>query len=283
MAGNMWIASFPKSGNTWTRAFLANYLFGGKDPISINEMDQHCAHDADVRYYEQFLEGDIQSLPPKDVYAVRPQVHRFIAEKSDESVLVKIHNRNADFLGVPTITKDVTAGAIYVVRNPLDTVVSYANHIGQSIDFASEAMASSDLASPASKNLIMSDLGSWSDHVRTWVNTKGVYMILVHYEAMIQNPEKTFESLISFLQVPLDKKKLHRALEFSSFEALAAQEKAHGFLEQPPNSNGNFFRSGKMGGWRDILNKDQLEYNIRAHSHMMRQVGYLDGNGNPTV
>ncbi len=283
MSGNMWIASFPKSGNTWTRAFLANYLFGGKAPVSINDMDQHCASDADVRYYEPFLDGDVQTLSPKEVYAVRPQVHRFMAEKSDSSVLVKIHNRKADFLGVPTITPDVTAGAIYIVRNPLDTVISYANHIGETIDFASEAMASHDLVGSASKNLILTDLGSWSDHVRTWISAKGVYMIMVHYEAMLKNPEKTFESLVSFLRVPLDKKKLHRAIEFSSFDALAAQEKEHGFLETPPNATGNFFRSGKMGAWRDVLNKDQVEFNIRAHGNMMRRVGYLDERGKPTV
>jgi len=283
MAGNMWIASFPKSGNTWTRAFLANYLFGGKDPISINDMDKHCAHDADVRYYEPFLEGDIQSLPAEAVYAVRPQVHRSMAEQADESTLVKIHNRKADYLGVPTITMDATAGAIYIVRNPLDTVVSYANHTGQSIDHASKAMASPDLIAPSSKNLIVTDLGSWSDHVRTWVNSKGVYMILVHYEAMIQNPEKTFESLISFLRVPFDEKKFQRSIEFSSFKELSAQEKETGFLEQPPNSTGNFFRSGKMGSWRDVLNKDQVEFNLRTHSDMMRRMGYLDGSGRPTV
>jgi len=284
MTGNTWLASFPKSGNTWTRAFLANYLFGDDEPISINEMDRYCAGDADVRYYQQFLDGeDISALPVEQVYAVRPKVHRLMMEHSDGSTFVKIHNRKADFAGVPTITTDATAGAIYVIRNPFDTAISYANHIGKPLDIAIQAMAAHDLSSPAAKNLIYQDLGSWSDHVTTWTNSSGLYMIVIFYEAILKNPVKTFESLVSYLQVPLDKKKLMQAIEFSSFEQLSSQEAKHGFAEIPPVSKDKFFRSGRVGTWRDILNKDQIEYIIRAHGEVMHKFRYLDGKGQPRV
>ena len=279
MVGNMWLASFPKSGNTWTRTFLANYLFGGKDPISINDLDQHCAGDADVRYYEPFLDGDIQGMSPQEVYAVRPQAHQSMVEHTEGSTLVKIHNRRADFAGVPTVSPDMTAGAVYIIRNPFDTAVSYASHIGQSLDLAIQAMASPDLASPPTENLIFQDLGSWTDHAVSWTSSKDIYMILMHYEAMIMNPEKAFENLISFLRVPLDKKKLQRCIEFSSFDSLANQEKEHGFAEIPPVSTSSFFRSGKVGAWRDVLNKDQIEFIGKKHAKALRKFGYMDERG----
>lgn len=283
MIGNTWLASFPKSGNTWTRAFLANYLFGGEEPVSINDMDQYCAGDADVRYYQPFLEEDAAELSPEDVYAVRSQAHQMMMEHSEGSTLVKIHNRKADFAGVPTIAPESTHGVVYIVRNPFDTAVSYANHIGKSLDVAIQAMAAHDLSSPASKNLIFQDLGSWSDHVTSWTSGQGLYMIVVFYEAMIANPVKTFEQLVSFLRVPLDQEKLMRSIEFSSFDQLAKQEANDGFAEIPPVSTDKFFRQGKVGGWRDVLNKDQVEAIIRNHGPVMKRFRYLDEQGRPRV
>lgn len=283
MIGNTWLASFPKSGNTWTRAFLANYLFGGEDPVNINEMDRYCAGDADVRYYEPFLDGDASDAVPEDVYAIRPQAHQMMVEHSEGSTLVKIHNRKADFAGVPTIAPETTFGAVYIVRNPFDTAISYANHIGKPLDVAIEAMAAHDLSSPASKNLIYQDLGSWSDHVTSWTTAKGLYMIVVFYEAMLMNPVKTFEQLVSFLRVPVDQEKLHRAIEFSSFRQLASQEAEHGFAEIPPVSREKFFRQGKVGAWRDVLNRDQVEFIVRKHGPVMQRFRYIDEKGRPRV
>ncbi len=279
MNGNMWLASFPKSGNTWCRAFLSNYLFGGEAPVSINDMDKYCAGDADIRYYEPFVDGDISTLSPEKVYAARPQAHRMMADSSAASTLVKIHNRKADFGGVATITPELTAGVVYIIRNPLDVAVSFANHYDQSIDTAIQALASHDLSAPPTSDLIYQDLGSWSDHVNSWTNAKGVYMLFMFYEAMVQNPGKTFEQLISFLRVPLDRAKLQRSMDFCSFKSLSEQEQQSGFAESPPTAHSNFFRSGKVGGWRDHLNRDQVDFIVRNHGATMRKFRYLDDKG----
>lgn len=283
MIGNTWLASFPKSGNTWTRAFLSNYLFGGDEPVHINDMHRYCAGDADVRYYQPFLEGDLGMLSPHEVYRVRPQAHRMMADQSDSSTLVKIHNRKADYAGVPTISPEQTAGVVYIIRNPLDTAVSYANHTGRSVDESIRAMAARDHAAPATQDLIYQDLGSWSDHVWSWTNAKGVYMIVMFYEAMVQNPEKTFEQLLSFLRVPVDRGKLRRSIEFSSFSTLAAQEQEQGFAETSSTASGSFFRRGRSGGWRDVLNRDQVEFIMRAHEKTMRKFRYVDERGKPRI
>ncbi|MEJ2083836.1 MAG: sulfotransferase, partial [Acidobacteriota bacterium] len=38
MTGIVWLASYPKSGNTWLRAFLMNFLDPGKRPVDINQL-----------------------------------------------------------------------------------------------------------------------------------------------------------------------------------------------------------------------------------------------------
>jgi len=285
MGNIMWLASFPKSGNTWLRAFLANYLFGGDEPVAINNLDEHSAGDADFRYFQPFIDqdGDPTSIGERKLYAVREKAQRHMAEMSEGIALVKIHNRLANFCNAPTICRDVTAGAIYVVRNPLDVIPSYAKHYGVSIDHAIEATASSTLILPNSENLVMQDLGSWSDHVTSWAQAKGLYMMIMRYEAMLHAPEKTFASVINYLRVPLDPKRLKQSIEFSSFDSLAAQEKKEGFKEASDNNKDGFFRAGRSGGWRDVLTETQANKIIKAHGPVMRRFRYLDENGKPTM
>lgn len=285
MGNIMWLSSFPKSGNTWLRAFLANYLFGDDEPVSINDLDKHSAGDADFRYFQPFIdgEGDPTTLKVEDLYAVREKAQHHLAEMAEGIVPVKIHNRFANFQNAPTICRDITAGAIYIVRNPLDVVPSYAKHYGVSIDQTIEATASSTLALPGSKHLVMQDLGSWSEHVTSWINVKGVYMMIMRYEAMLHAPEKTFASVVNYLRVPLDPARLKRSIEYSSFDSLAAQEKINGFGESSINNKNGFFRSGKSGGWREVLTDAQAKKIIKAHGPVMRKLRYLDENGKPTI
>lgn len=279
----MWLASFPKSGNTWLRVFLANYLFGGEEPVSINDLDRHSAGDADIRNYLPFLEGASAPYSDEDVYAVREQAQRRMAEVSDGVAFVKTHNRFANYCKAPTICPDVTAGAIYVVRNPLDVVPSYAKHYGIPLDQAISATSASSLKLPATEHMITIDVGSWSDHVTSWVQDRGVYMLVLRYEAMLHAPERTFSEIVNYLRVPMDVDRLKRSIEFSSFDKLAAQEKAKGFGENSPDGTEGFFRKGQSGGWRDVLTNEQAKEIIRAHGPVMRKFRYLNDRGEPTI
>ncbi len=128
MAGICWLASYPKSGSTWVRAFLAN-LFCGPEltekPVPINDLSKFCIADDFYGDYELSAGSKADQLSEKDLLRLRPQVHeRFAA--SEQTVFVKSHNAAIARNGVPLITPSVTAGAIYVARNPLDVAVSYA-------------------------------------------------------------------------------------------------------------------------------------------------------------
>ena len=142
MGGLVWLASYPKSGNTWLRAFLHNLLRDEDEPVDINAFMQLSVGDTLREWYSEVAGGDIDELSDDDIAQLRPQVHRRLTEISKNSVFVKTHNYLGTDRGVPLITMAVTVGAIYVVRNPLDLVLSLAPHFGLSIDGAIKLMAS---------------------------------------------------------------------------------------------------------------------------------------------
>ena len=274
----LWLASYPKSGNTWLRAFLANFIADRTRPVSINELDTFVSGDMDAGPYERLLGRPVHALSIEEIYAARPRVHRLLAQQKPGAVLVKTHNRLGRFDAIPTITPDVTYAAIYVVRNPLDVVVSFADHYGVTLDDAIEASGAEHHMIGGGGRVIPQDLGSWSGHVRSWTEAPGLDRLVLRYEDMLSNPAKAFGSVVAYLQIPSNRPRLKKALRFASFRELAGQEREHGFTEKSANAL-RFFRQGRAGGWRSVLTPDQVKRVIDLHGPVMAAHGYADQTG----
>ena len=83
------------------------------------------------------------------------------------------------------------------------------------------------------------------------------------------------------MELPNRRDHIKRAIEFSSFRELAGQEVKHDFVESRPDSDVKFFRSGRVGGWHNVLSEAQVKQLIDAHGDTMRELGYLDRRGRP--
>jgi len=270
----MWLASFPKSGNTWLRAFLANYLTRTREPVPINELGKFAYSDAHVWPYERLSGKTAAELTEADIDALRPRVHEMLASGGKHVALVKTHSMLGIVGGVPTITPAVTFGAIYVVRNPLDVVSSYADHYGHSLEAAVEGMAADQAWISANATLIRQNTSSWSGHVRSWLEAEGLYHHVVRYEDMTAKPEQTFSGILRFMRVPVEKDRLARAIRFSSFRELARQESDASFIERSARGS-RFFREGRVGGWRDVLPPALADAVVARHRDMMARFHYL--------
>lgn len=280
MAQILWLASYPKSGNTWVRAFLANLLANKEQPLNINELRTYADGDMASWPYERVFGGDVGEVPFDDLFKQRGKAHRLLAQSRPGVLIVKTHNRMGLVNDVPIITPDVTWGGVYMIRNPLDVIPSYADHYGLSIDDAIVASVAEDHKIGRMKTRIDQYVGSWTTHVRSWMIVPGLHRHVMRYEDILDNPQKSFSSMISFLDIPADRNRIKKAIKFSSFKTLRSQEDKDGFTERSASSE-RFFRAGRAGAWEKTLSDEQVAVICRSHRHVMRAFGYLDDNDQP--
>jgi hypothetical protein len=277
-SGIVWIASYPKSGNTWVRAFLHNLVkvtCGEPDEQDINEMARFSTWDLDKKRYAAVLgfQPD-NALHRNQIAAARHAVHLEVADAAEGLVFVKTHNCLVMDRGYPTINFAATAGAVYVVRNPLDVAISYAHHAGVAIDDAIHFMSKVDLETIGSDKSVYEVLGSWSQHVWSWTRNDNRALHVMRYEDMLADPETVFAALARHLLIDFTPAQLQAAIERSSFARLRAQELENGFRERPPAADDNFFREGRAGQWKSALTPEQVARIVADHGEQMRRFGY---------
>jgi hypothetical protein len=281
MGGIYWLASYPKSGNTWFRTFLANLMSGSDTPVDINDLHHTIA--SSRGWLDEVLGFDTGELHPDEVDRLRPHVYRWSLRAAEPSYH-KIHDAYHAVGAEPLPSREATLGALYIIRNPLDVAPSYANHRGSSIDSAIDAICDPAHAlSRGTRGLphqVRQRLGTWSEHVTSWVDAPGLPCTVIRYEDMIDDPAPTFTRAAQFLRVPHDPALIARALDFSSFDRLAQMEAAHGFREKNP-TGGNFFRKGGKESWKGVLTPAQVRKIVDAHGPTMRRFGYTDTLAQP--
>ena len=281
MAGILWLSSYPKSGNTWLRTYLANLFRNPKKPIPINELPNFALGDNFLVHYEKFSGKKAEDLSPEEITSLRPRIHEWFATFQSDTVLVKTHNACVVADGQPLITPSATAGAIYVVRNPLDVAPSLAHHSQMTIQMAVDNICDERHALPSVEGQIEQVLLSWSGHVESWTRTPFKRLHVMRYEDMVAKPYKTFGALSKFFGLPHEPERVKKAIKFSAFRELKSQEEKGGFIEARPDGEAKFFRSGKAGGWRKTLTEAQVAQMIEAHREVMIEYGYLTASGKP--
>ncbi len=283
-SGIYWLASYPKSGNTWLRIFLNNLLANRNEPVNINELQADSSIASSRSWIDEVLGFDSADLTDNEIECLRPAVYRWSLQ--DEKVLYcKIHDAytyTPD--GEPLVSREATLGGLYLLRNPLDIAVSLAAHWQCSIDQAIQAMGcASSSAVPQKKRLhfqVQQKLLSWSDHVTSWVDAEGLNREVIRYEDMKAKPLETFSRAAVFLGLPAEPERIEKALRFSAFNELQQQETTTGFKEIV-HPNQRFFRKGIVGDWKHSLTEPQVQKIIADHFEIMQRFGYIDEHENP--
>jgi hypothetical protein len=276
--GIVWLASYPRSGNTWTRNFLYNLLnlVDGKDRggHDVNRLQETSLWDIAAVRYEPVLGKKVAHATRAEIAMARPSVQSRIAAEADGPVLVKTHNALVLDRGVPTVNMGVTGGAVYIVRNPLDVAISFAHHFATDIDAAIARMGRDGVETDVNAHAVHEVYGSWSQHVASWTRKAHPAIHVVRYEDMLAAPAETFAALARHLLIAASAAQIAAAVERSSFERSQAQERRKGYRERPIQSQA-FFREGRAEQWRDVLSGDQVARIVGDHREQMQRFGYV--------
>jgi aryl sulfotransferase len=281
MGGIIWLASYPKSGNTWFRIFLANLQGKEEGPAHINDLQGTPIASA-RGIFDDEAGIEASDLTMNEIDQLRPLIYEQLAANADETLFMKVHDAYT-FVddNKPLFPEKATRGVIYVMRNPLDVSISFAHHLGCDYDTSILRMADENLAFYSNPKGLHSQLRqrllSWSSHVKSWTELAPPPVFVLRYEDMKQKSMEVFEKAVRFSGLKYGRERVMKALDSSSFAKLQRQEKMTGFREKSPNSQ-LFFRKGEIGAWREELTEKQAKKVIDDHRAIMRRFGYLGPN-----
>jgi hypothetical protein len=262
-----WLASYPKSGNTWVRAFIEYYQYG---EVDINHMDAIYG-DERIYYFQAVTAQPYHTLDLYQWALIRPaalNMYLTMHLKKDKLIL-KTHNAYAAVGEVPLFPPLISGPSVYLVRDPVDVIPSFARHTGSSVNDMLMMMQDSRHAFVAKpeKGTIIGFLSSWTNHVMAWSEAPDT--IVIKYEDLKANPEYWFTEILKQFGFEINKTKVLEAIEATSLEKLQEQERIVGFSEA--GKNDVFF-----GGTQKKLTNKQISKVVDAFGDVMRKFGYLD-------
>lgn len=290
----VWLASYPKSGNTWLRAivtaldthphlFGVNHLGSGAQPYGVASALGR--YGIDPRWLSR---SELDRLRTALLLASEtPDIGRVAARAAEREPLPddqlppprlrkthETYRHGRD--GAEPFPLEVTRAALLVVRDPRDVACSYAPFFGVDLDGAIDAMArhqGDGIASPAMARTAQ-PWGTWSGHLQSWLAPDVPFPVhLVRYEDLRTDTAGTLEPVFAAIGLRCTRAELDAAVEQARFERLRESETERGFRETSPKTT-TFFRSGRAGGWRDELSADQVATIEADHAATMRVVGY---------
>ena len=280
----VWLASYPKSGNTWIRFFILSLIFGNKSKINLENLKlitQFPKKSQFVNLTNNFQNFDAIS---KNWISSQEKIN------SDNKIrFLKTHNMMCCFDNYCFTDINNTLGSIYIVRDPRNVITSLKNHFSfENYEQAKQFIFNEKQAIKPTKYIKNEDflletiIGSWQTHYKSWKNIKKNFL-LIKYENLINNTKTEFLKLSNFLETILKTKfkeeQIDRAIAESSFENMSAMEKLKGFSESTNNKKTGkkniFFNLGPKNDWKKILTKEvAAEISLKFKSEM-EELGYL--------
>ena len=278
----IWIASYPKSGNTWVRSIISSLIYsadGNFDFDLLKKIKQFPSK----KHFENFT-NDFQNINEIKKYWIESQN---LINLDKEVKFFKTHHINCKIGEHAFTNRSNTLGTIYVVRDPRNLINSFTNHY--SIDkntaknfIISRQSVTGALGEMKKDNKIFTILGSWNDHVKSWTNMNQ-NLLLIKYEDLIKNPLNEINKIIKFLANLIDfsynEEKINNIINSTSFEVMKKKEAEKGFHESVMDNSGenkvNFFNLGKENKWEKYLNSEDQEFIKEKLGLEMKELGYI--------
>lgn len=273
MGNIIWLASHPRSGNIWLQAFLYNLICDAHQAPSPETISGFCTPESAALHFMTIDSRPLSAWTREETAARRADAHKAITGLRSDNVFASTQAALVSRGAAATITMELTAAAIYLVRNPLDLAVSLAASEECSIDDAILRLET-EYESANSDQFAYEFHGSWSTHVLSWTQQRHAGLHLLRYEDMLAVPEKSFGPLATFLGFDSSPERLDRAIRFSSFADLAVEQNKSTYAGSTEGAK-KLLRVGQSDQWRAVLSADQVRRVVERHAEQMERFGYI--------
>ena len=276
----IWLASYPKSGNTWLRMFLKSYFQKSDAEFGLEskKIDDFRSRSFPNLEMLKHLKINFNKFPE---IAKNWETLQDYINLNNRTNFLKTHSSMCTVGPYKFTTHKNTKGGIYLVRDPRDVLISYSNHLGNDYYSTFEIMSlSNSYETPPleeGKSFRKTLLGSWADNYNSWKSYKSSKILIIKYEDMVLNSHDTFRKILEYLnetdESEVNEEKLLKSLKQTDFKNLQKLEKEHGFREKLEGDL--FFRKGKTGAWKEELPVDLIKKIEKLFHKEMVELGYL--------
>ena len=278
----IWLASYPKSGNTWVRHFLASLIYSNQGKAGLEKLGfimQYPKRDQFeklVTNFDDFNQIKKNWINSQNLINLDNKLHIF-----------KTHHILCS-LGEDNFTDEKNSlGAIYIVRDPRNVISSILYHFNlSSTEEALNFIQGEDRFIGNVKNKVNYPLhtliGSWKTNYNSW-KFFGKNFLLVKYENLILNPNTEFKRIANYItnttNIKFSEKQIKKGIDESSFENLQKLEDKNGFIESikdPENKKRKkFFNLGPRNNWKKSLDKKFVDEIENSFNDEMKELGYI--------
>ena len=281
----IWLASYPKSGNTWLRSIISSLIYSNDGNFNFEHIYK-IRQFPNREYFEPFTKNyqDIHELkkywiPAQDLITLKNKVE-----------FLKTHHINCKIDNYNFTNGDNTLATIYIVRDPRNLIKSFTNHYSMDASKATQflirpqpAFASGHVDKENTNHNIFTLIGCWKDHYVSWTRNNNK-LLLIKYEDMLNDINKEILRIVDFIKefvkIDLTDEKLKNIIKSTSFQNLKNLEKKHEFKEastdkKDKNKKKDFFYLGKENKWEKYLDEENRIKIENELKDLMKELNYL--------
>tara|TARA_Y200000002_G_scaffold329685_1_gene293929 strand:- start:54 stop:902 length:849 start_codon:yes stop_codon:yes gene_type:complete len=279
----IWIASYPKSGNTWLRSLISSYYFSEDGLFNQNSLPL-IQQFPQKKYFKSFnYNPEIVTDTAKFWISAQK-----IINKDKKVKFFKTHNALSAINNSKFTDKKNTIGCIYVVRDPRNVITSIQNHYEmtkeESLNFMlneSKFIYDYSIKNDYSNFQFIS---SWAKNYQSWLNQKIFSVILIKYEDLIKDTFETFKKVIEFIELITKSQKAYNeekakiSIQSTTFEKMKKIERNDGFIESVLSKNENqkipFFHLGPRNNWENIFDENYQKKLNLTFKQNLKELNY---------
>ena len=284
----IWLASYPKSGNTFLRSLISAYFFTKDGNFQLDTLDK-ISQFPNINVFKKLgfnTSNDLEIV--KNYINIQKKI---ISQNSKTIKFLKTHTSFYDINGYKFTDLNNTLGVIYIVRDPRSVVKSFANHNQMSLESATDkllefgTLTGETKHSQKTKDQVITHMGSWSSNYNTWKEFKKLNRyFLVKYEDLVSNTEQTFIEILKFIYMlgnskfKIDNYKLKNTLKSTTFSQMQKLEKEKGFKEALEDIDGKkitFFKYGLKKNDPNLFPKNLKDKILKEFKDELKELNYI--------